>query len=143
MKFEKITEKDLASLCKLYLQLVDYVDEEKLRKIYDEIKDDSHYMLFGVYNDGGELIATASLTKCFDLTEDARYYYNMENFIVDKNHRRQGAGKFLLQCLEEYVKENGGRYMNFTSSAWRKEAHTFYENSGYSSNEVKGFKKEF
>ena len=143
MQFRKIEEKDIERLNELYLQLVEFGDIKKMRLVFNEIKDNPHYMLFGVYDDNGILIATASLTKCFDLTEDVRYYYSMENFVVDKNCRRQGAGSFLLKCLEEYVKENGGRYINFTSSAWRKEAHTFYEKAGYSPDCVRGSKKEF
>lgn len=143
MQFREIEEKDLESLYKLYLQLVDFGDIKKMRQIFDEIKRDPHYILFGVYNDNKELIATASLTKCFDLTEDARYYYNMENFVVDKNCRRQGVGTFLLKSVEKYVKENSGRYINFTSSSWRKQAHAFYESAGYLPDYVKGFKKTF
>ena len=143
MIFRKVEEKDINQLYELYFQLVDFGDIEKMRRVFDETKDDPHYMLFGVYNDEDVLIATASLTKCFDLTEDARYYYNMENFVVDKNCRRQGTGTFLLKSLEEYVKQNGGRYMNFTSSAWRRDAHAFYESLGYMSDKVKGFKKHF
>ncbi len=143
MKFHKIEEKDLEKLYNLYLQLVEFGDLENMRRVFAEIKESPHYILFGVYTEEDELVATASLTKCFDLTEDSRYYYSMENFVVDKNFRRQGAGKFLLKNVEEYVKANGGRYINFTSSAWRKDAHAFYENSGYKADYVKGFKKEF
>ena len=143
MIFRKIEEKDLEALCNLYLQLVDFVDNQKVHEVYKEIKNIPEYSLFGVFDDRDELVATASLTRCFDLTEDCRYYYNMENFVVDKNCRRMGVGSFLIKSLEEYVVQNGGRYMNFTSSNWRHGAHAFYEKSGYDPKETKGFKKAF
>ena len=39
------------------------------------------------------------------MTGDARYYYSMENFVVDEKQRRCGVGRFLMAYLEEYVKE--------------------------------------
>lgn len=144
MKIQALKNKDLKKLFDLYCQLIEAEgDFEKMCKAFEETKNNPMYKLFCVYNDEDELIATASLTKCFDLTGDARYYYNMENFVVDENQRGKGVGSFLIKAVEDYVKENNGSYINFTSSFSRKTAHAFYEKMGYVPDCVKGFKKVF
>lgn len=143
MQIGELKNKDIKKLFDLYCQLTESEgDFEKMCKALDETKDNPMYKLFCVYDDD-ELIATASLTKCFDLTGDARYYYSMENFVVDENHRGKGVGTFLIKELESYVKEHNGSYINFTSSFSRKNAHAFYEKMGYAPDCVKGFKKVF
>lgn len=144
MKIKKLKDKDIPKLFDLYCQLTETKgDYEKMCKVLEEIQNDPKYSLFCVYSDEDELIATASLTRCFDLTGDARYYYSMENFVVDENHRGKGVGKFLMKKLEEFVAENNGSYINFTSSYSRKNAHAFYEKLGYAPDYVKGYKKVF
>lgn len=136
-------EKDLPRLFDLYTQLIGKEgDYASMLRVYGETRDDPHYTLFGVYSEG-ELIATASVTRCFDLTGDARYYYNMENFVVDEKYRNMGVGSFLLEKIEKFAEENNASYINFTSSSERTEAHRFYVNNAYDIDAVKGFKKHF
>lgn len=143
MEIREIKRDELPQLSRLYEQLVDEtVDINVLCHAYDEIENDPHCLLIGVY-EGDHLVATASLTRCFDLTGDTRCYYSMENFVVDRNYRRKGVGTRLMAYLEEYVKAHNGRYINFTSSVAREEAHSFYSSVGYASDCVKGFKKTF
>lgn len=144
INIKKVEHKDLPKLFELYNQLIGEVGKyDNMCAVYDEIKDDPHYQLFGVYNADDELIATACLTRCPDMTGDARYYYNMENFVVDEQQRGRGVGRRLMEYLENYVKDNDGCYINFTSSMKRKEAHAFYRAMGYKDDYVKGFKKTF
>ena len=139
-----LREEDIPKLCELYRQLTGELPKaeafaEKLRMI----EENDAYELFCIYDENDELIATATLTRCPDLTEDCRDYYNMENFVVDEKVRGKGVGKFLLQSLEEYIVQHNGRYMNFTSHHSRKDAHRFYKKNGYDPDYVKGFKKGF
>lgn len=141
MQLQNLREADWPKLFDLYCDLTGGGNYEKMCSVLREIKDNPHYTLFCVYDDDQTLIATASLTKCLDLTGDARYYYSMENFIVDKTCRRRGVGRFLLNAVEEYVKAHNGSYLSFTSSPFRKEAHLFYEKMGYRTDATQGFKK--
>jgi len=142
--FKKISEPDVPALCELYFQLTgNEPDKDKIIEFLKHRDDNSDFSLFGAYTADGLLIASASLTRCFDLTDEGRDYYNLENFIVDKRYRRKGAGTFLMKKIEEFVISRNGRYINFTSSASRKGAHAFYETLGYKKNYVLGFKKIF
>jgi len=143
MDIKELQGNDIPKLKALLDDLTGMVsDISGMIHLLDEIKDKNYYKLFCLYEQG-ELIGTASLTKCFDLTNDCTYYYSMENFIIDKNYRRKGYGSFLLKALEEYVINSGGRYINFTSASKRTEAHNFYQKNGYDLSYAKGFKKEF
>lgn len=139
-----VDSKDFPNLCNLYIQLVgEACDYEKMLAVLDETKDDLHYRLLGVYNEADELVGTATLTKCLDLTGDCRYYYNLENFIIDEKYRGKGYGRYLMRKVEDFVKNQNGSYINFTSSVFRTDAHEFYYKMGYSKDYVKGFKKRF
>lgn len=144
MTYNDFSKKDMSKLFDLYTQLIGYDgDFDKMISVLKEIQSDEHYSLFCVYTEKEELIATATLSKCLDLTADARYYYAMENFVVDALYRRNGVGTFLMKSIEQYVKKNNGSYISFTSSAARHVAHSFYEKLGYEKDYVKGFKKRF
>ena len=143
MEIKPIPEEDLDQLATLYEQLVEEKsDPAVLQAVYRETCQEPHYFLFGAY-EGPRLLGTFCLTRCFDLTGDCRYYYNMENFVVDQNTRHLGVGRTLLSYAETFVQQSGGSYINFTSSSSRKAAHQFYAACGYDPEAVKGFKKSF
>lgn len=144
MVIKEVEREDLPKLSDLYRQLVGYAgDYDNMCAVYEDVRNNPNYLLIGVYDDAGELVATASLSRCFDMTGDSRYYYSMENFVVDEESRNSGVGQMLMEYLENYIKENNGSYVNFTSSTERKGAHAFYKKMGYKSDYVKGFKKTF
>ncbi len=140
--FHAVREKDLPKLGSLYGQLTGTVpDPEKLRDGFAKLAKRPDVLLAGVYDEKDQLIGSGQLTCCPDLTDDTRNYYSMENFVVDEAQRGKGVGTFLLTCLEDYVRQNGGRYINLTSSSYRVQAHHFYEKNGFPADMVKGFKK--
>ena len=143
MTVKEIEGKDYIRLHQLYTQLIENESEiGPMLKVLKEIQGDDHYALLGVY-EGETLMGTVTLTRCLDLTGDARYYYSMENFVIDEAARGKGFGKALLQAAEKYIIDHNGSYVNFTSSSDRHEAHAFYEKMGYKKDYVEGFKKRF
>jgi GNAT superfamily N-acetyltransferase len=51
--------------------------------------------------------------------------------IVDPNYQRCGAGRLLMQCAEQWAKEQGCESILVRSNVMRQEAHEFYEKIGY------------
>ena len=51
--------------------------------------------------------------------------------VVDRNYRRKGVGRLLLQHAEAWAKEKGFSIVRLTSSITRAAAHKFYEQLGY------------
>lgn len=51
--------------------------------------------------------------------------------VVDRNHRRLGIGRALMERAEVWAAERGCSMVRLTSSATRTAAHQFYEGLGY------------
>ena len=143
LTLKKVEKKDLEKLTCLYSQLVEKdLNFEKIKSIFLKIENDPHYDVFGVYRENDELIATVTMSKCLDLTDDSTFfYYNMENGVVDEKYRGQGVGAWMLHEVEKYAREENARYLCFFSSAKRTRAHKFYLKLGYDPEMSKGFKK--
>ena len=60
----------------------------------------------------------------------------IEDLIVEKDYRRQGIGKKLLELAKTEAKNLGYKTIVFTSRSSRKEANTFYKNMGFTIKET-------
>jgi GNAT superfamily N-acetyltransferase len=67
------------------------------------------------------------------LTEyvDAEAFAAIGGLVVDRDHRRAGIGRALVDRAEIWARDRGCSIVRLTSSAARKAAHRFYENLGY------------
>lgn len=62
------------------------------------------------------------------------YFESMINILglaVSRDHRRQGIGRALITCAENWAKEQGINIVRLNSGISRKEAHEFYKAMGY------------
>ena len=143
MKIHEITPKDYTDLHRLYCQLEDdwTSDIRDMIRVLEEVKDDPHYHLVGIFDDADKLAGTITLSKCLDLTAKARFYYSLENLVIDEDYRHQGYGQALMQYVEDYVRRHNGRYVNLTSAVHRTDAHEVYYRIGFPRNYTIGFKK--
>jgi GNAT superfamily N-acetyltransferase len=62
---------------------------------------------------------------------DAEAFVVIGGLVVDRNHRRLGIGRALMDRAEIWARERGCSIVRLTSSATRKTAHRFYEDLGY------------
>ena len=69
MKIHEITPKDYTDLHRLYCQLEDdwTSDIQDMIRVLEEVKDDPHYHLVGIFDDADKLVGTITLSKCLDL----------------------------------------------------------------------------
>lgn len=51
--------------------------------------------------------------------------------VIDIEHRRLGIGKKLIEKAEEFARHEGCVFLDLTTAHHRADAHTFYENLGY------------
>lgn len=62
------------------------------------------------------------------------YFESMINILglaVSRGYRRQGVGRALITCAENWAKEQGINIVRLNSGSSRKEAHEFYRAIGY------------
>jgi GNAT superfamily N-acetyltransferase len=62
---------------------------------------------------------------------DAEAFVLIGGLVVDRNHRRLGIGRELMDRAEAWARERGCSMVRLTSSATRTAAHRFYEDLGY------------
>jgi len=66
--------------------------------------------------------------------------YEIQELFVDKEYRSKGAGRQLLQALEEIIGKEKYELLEVASNMRRKEAHEFYLKTGFERTSYK-FKK--
>ena len=62
---------------------------------------------------------------------DVEAFVLIAGLVVDRERRRQGIGRALLEGAEAWAVEQGCALVRLTSSATRTKAHRFYEGLGY------------
>ncbi|OPA77860.1 GNAT family N-acetyltransferase [Paenibacillus selenitireducens] len=138
---QPIIYEDLESLRLLYEELIGEAgDLSQMESVFRQMKSNSAYHLLG-YKKDGELLGSVMGVICHDLVGTCRPFMVVENVIVSAKAQGMGAGKKLMQALEQLANENDCLYIMFCSSSYRKDAHRFYESLGYKLDEVQGFRK--
>ena len=89
--------------------------------------------------DGDRCMGTVTAVLCYGL--DGTFMV-VENVVVSKACRRKGVGKSLFEKIDELAEQNNCGYTILVSSDFRKKAHKFYEDMGYTDG-VKGFRKVY
>lgn len=62
---------------------------------------------------------------------EAEAFVVIGGLVVDRNHRRLGIGRALMDRAEVWARERGCSMVRVTSSVTRSAAHRFYEELGY------------
>src|SRR4030042_3716161 len=129
------TENDLPRILELYQQLaippVDDRDEqdpviESHRQAFADIKSLPGCEVI-VAEEDGQVIGTSMLMIVPNLSHSGKPWIIVENVVVDKNFRRTGAGKLLMEYIKRKAKETGCCKIQLMSDKRRtEEAHKFY-----------------
>lgn len=62
---------------------------------------------------------------------EAEPFAVIAGLVVDRDHRRQGIGRLLIEAAEAWARERGCSLIRLWSSVARADAHYFYEHLGY------------
>lgn len=132
---------DLPALAELYFQFwEEESDISQMEKQFEIIKKDNRHILL-VYEENGKVIGTVMGVVCRELYGTCRPFLVVENFIVDKNHRRKGIGKLLMNELERKARERNCTQMILVTEKDRADACGFYLSYGFQTNNA-GYKKK-
>ena len=141
MKIGRLIEDDLAPLSKLFEQFWGEESSlEKMKLTFSRLKSNPAYILLTAKQDQ-KLIGFAMGVICEELYGDCNPFIVIEDLIVDKNHRRNGAGSALMRELEEYAIGFKCCQIIFVTESDREDAHQCYKSLGYDFEPYKGFKK--
>jgi glucosamine-phosphate N-acetyltransferase len=107
------------------------LDENALHSVYTRaLSSGTQHLIVGVLND--RIVGFCSLSVKNNFWK-AGCIGNVDELVVDKNHRGQGIGKKLMRRIEEIAISNQCKQIELDSAFHRKEAHLFYENIGFKS----------
>lgn len=142
MEVRELNEEDLESLLKLYEQL-DGIDEnfteEKARAIWKlKIEGNKDIKYFGVV-DGKKVVSTCWCIIVPNLTRCGSSFCFVENVVTDKDYRKQGFGKKVMEMAIEFARQKNCYKVILESASFRKEAHQFYKSLGFDGDAKKAF----
>lgn len=103
----------------IYIREIVFVKEQGFIDEFDELDNTSTHILI---SDNSTPIATARF-----------YSKNNKNWVIGrfaviKEYRNKGIGTFLMDKIEEKIKENGGEFVELSAQL---QAEGFYKSSGY------------
>lgn len=139
MIIEKLKEEDIPDLLELYNNLIPFeTSVDKSLETYKEMLKDDNYFLATAKEDNRVLGSALGICcKCLAVS-----FLVIEDVIVKDGLRGKGIGRELMKSLDEFAKRKHCAYAILVSSAYRKEAHKFYENAGFTDS-VRGFRKVY
>ena len=142
MEIRELNEGDLESLVKLYEQL-DGIDEtlteEKVHAIWKaEIEENKDIKYFGAVEDG-KVVSTCWCIIVPNLTRCGSSFCFIENVVTDKDFRKQGLGRKVMEKAIEFARQKNCYKVILESASFRKEAHQFYKNLGFDGEAKKAF----
>ncbi|MEC0225820.1 GNAT family N-acetyltransferase [Paenibacillus alba] len=115
--------------------------EEKVKEKIEIIIKKTKDIIF-VYEQNNEVIGYIHGSPYELLFSDS--LVNVLGFVVKEKYRNQGLGSILIECLEQWGKNNGFSGIKLLSHPSRVHAHRFYERRGYLfTKDQKNFIKKF
>jgi len=141
MEIVDLTKKDLSVLDELFRQFWDESSAvDNMAVMFERLSENPDYLLLAAKQDD-MLVGFCMGIICQTLYGDCSPFMVIEDFIVDKEHRRTGIGAALMSAAEQHAIRRGCSQVIFVTENDRKDAHSFYEFQGYSPATHKGFKK--
>ncbi|MDZ8258662.1 GNAT family N-acetyltransferase [Nostoc sp. ChiQUE01b] len=128
-KIKQAEIKDAERIASLCTQLGFTVTTQQLEQRLDKIK-----------NNNSHVVYVATLTNEYVIGWTHAHIYDsiirpisaiILGLFVDKDYRRYGIGRCLMQQIEQCAFSVGCENILLTSNIKRKEAHLFYEKIGY------------
>ncbi|MCR4733424.1 MAG: GNAT family N-acetyltransferase [Treponema sp.] len=141
MEIRELTESDLPSLLEFYTQLTEKnknISLEQSKNIWKKIEGNPDIKYFGAV-ENGKVISTCYCVIIPNITNFCQPICFIENVVTDKEYRKKGLGKKVIQKAIETAKNNNCYKVMLMSGIERNEAHKFYENLGFSSEMKKAF----
>ena len=146
MEIRELNENDLESLIKLYEQLDgkngDFAVEDARAIWKNEIEGNQNIKYFGAIENSAKeqnVVSTCYAVIIPNLTRLGGAICFVENVVTDKNYRKQGLGKKVMEKAIEFAREKKCYKVILESGAWRTEAHQFYRNLGFDDTAKKSF----
>ncbi|MDR2424830.1 MAG: GNAT family N-acetyltransferase [Prevotellaceae bacterium] len=140
IEYGMMLENEILLLLDLYKQLnPDNIlpDEFTVKNVWNEIEKQS--VKYFVARDKDKIVAACYICIIPNLTYGGKSIGYIENVVTDKNYRRKGIGKKIIENAVNHAKANNCYKVVLQSGNSRMEAHKFYESIGFDGDAKKAF----
>jgi len=144
VEYGLLSENELLSLSELYRQLNsddEVINEFSAKNIWENIKKQNIKYFFAKEN--GRIIASCYICIIPNLTRGGKSIGFIENVITDKDYRKRGIGKKIMENAIQYAKEQNCYKVILQSGNERIDAHEFYKSLGFDGESKKAFELRF
>lgn len=142
IQIQNISASQLDELAELYTELdQSKTNMEKLKERFTALQSNLDYTFLGAADDSGKLVGAVMGIRCYDLTGECRPFMVLENMIVTKSSHRLGIGQMLVEAIEQIAIDSNCHSVTLFTSAWRTDAHQFYEKLGFTREAAYGYIK--
>jgi ribosomal protein S18 acetylase RimI-like enzyme len=142
IQIRRLKNNDISQLALLFK---DFRNEEsnlqKMVKKFDLLIENENYIFLCAVCES-KLCGHVMGIICNSLYGNCDPFLVIEDMIVDKQFRRKGIGKKLMNELDTIAKLNGCNQIILVTGEDRLEAHKFYEKLGFEAGKHKGYKKK-
>ncbi|OOM78284.1 GNAT family N-acetyltransferase [Clostridium sp. BL-8] len=139
MIVEKLKIEELSQVLELHKDIIPFaISFDKAFEMYNEMLLDDNYFV-AVAKEEEEVIGSAIGICCKTLTVP---FLIIEDVVVKEGLRGKGIGKKIMESLDSFAERKKCAYAILVSSDFRKKAHKFYENHGFTDS-VRGFRKVY
>jgi len=143
-EYSELTENDITLLLELYKQLNpndNIINDMDIKNIWDKIKNQN--IKYFIAKDNGKIIASCYICIIPNLTRNGKSIGFIENIITDKDYRKKGIGKNIVENAIKYAKEQNCYKVVLQSGNKRTDAYKFYESLGFNGESKKAFEIRF
>lgn len=134
------TTNDVEYITELSCQLGYETTREKTQQRLAEILNHTDNCVFVAVNDAKVI---GWIHGFYSLRVEAENFVEIGGLVVDKNYRKKGIGKLLIETVYEWSRLKECRNIRVRSNTIRKEAHQFYKKLGFTeTKEQKVFGKQ-
>jgi GNAT superfamily N-acetyltransferase len=145
IEYGVLMENEISSLLELYKQLNSLneimINESTVKNIWNEIK--KYNIKYYVARENGKIIGSCYICVIPNLTRGGKSIGFIENVITDKEYRRKGIGRHIIEKAVEYAKEQNCYKVLLQSGNKRTDAHNFYKSVGFDGESKKAFEIRF
>jgi len=135
MEPTEITDELYSAISYMVKQLSPKAPPPKKLELTNMIKSDSTRLILAKNEQGVVGLLTLVI---FQTPTGMRAW--IEDFVVDKHHRRKGIGEILLEYAIQLAKDAGARTVDLTSRPSREAAIQLYRKMGFKTRETKVFR---
>lgn len=139
MIIEKMQPQHVLPVLALQQTLVPFeLPSDQALRLYETLQYDENYYI-AVAREGDTILGTATGICCQGLGGN---FLVIEDVVVAENQRGAGIGTKLMAQLDSFAVSRNCLYAILVSSGFRKNAHRFYEKTGFTE-DVRGFRKSY